>query len=51
MLCELQSIHDGKSMYDWEMVSWKLDEFESDKLVGNDYIPMEEDEDVRDYSN
>ena len=43
MLCELQSIHDGKSMYDWEMVSWKLDEFESDKLVDDDYIPTRED--------
>lgn len=43
MLCELQSIHDGKSMYDWGMVSWKLDEFESDKLVDDDYIPIRED--------
>ena len=43
MLCELQSIHDGKSMYDWGMVSWKLDEFESDKLVDDDYIPTRED--------
>ena len=43
MLCELQSIHDGKSMHDWEMVSWKLDEFESDKLVDDDYIPTRED--------
>ena len=43
MLCELQSIHDGKSMYDWENVSWKLDEFESDKLVDDDYIPTRED--------
>ena len=42
MLCELQSIHDGKSMHDWEMVSWKLDEFESDKLVDDDYIPTRE---------
>ena len=43
MLCELQSIHDGTSIYDWEMVSWKLDEFESDKLVDDDYIPTRED--------
>ena len=43
MLCELQSIHDGKSMYDWENVSWKLDEFESDKLVDDNYIPTRED--------
>ena len=43
MLCELQSIHDGKSMHDWELVSWKLDEFESDKLVDDDYIPTRED--------
>lgn len=46
LLGELQSIHDNATEYDWEMVSWKLDEFESDKLVGNDYIPMGEDEDV-----
>lgn len=43
MLCELQSIHDGKSDFDWEMVSWKLDEFESDKLVDDNYIPTRED--------
>lgn len=43
MLCELQSIHDGKSMYDWATVSWKLDEFESDKLIDDDYIPTRED--------
>ncbi len=42
MLGELQSIHDNATEYDWEMVSWKLDEFESDKLVDDDYIPTEE---------
>jgi hypothetical protein len=42
LLGELQSIHDNANEYDWEMVSWKLDEFESDKLVDDDYIPTEE---------
>ena len=42
LLGELQSIHDNANEYDWEMVRWKLDEFESDKLVGDDYIPTEE---------
>ena len=42
MLGELQSIHDGASDYDWEMVSWKLDEFESDKLVDDDYLELED---------
>jgi len=42
MLGELQSIHDNANEYDWEMVSWKLDEFESDKLVDDNYIPTEE---------
>ena len=39
MLGELQSIHDGTSDFDWEMVKWYLDEFESDKFVGDDYVP------------
>ena len=43
MLGELQSIHDGTSDYDWEMVQWKLDEFEVDKLIDDDYIPTRED--------
>ena len=42
MLGELQSIHDGASDYYWEMVSWKLDEFESDKLVDDDYLELED---------
>jgi len=42
LLGELQSIHDNAIDYDWEMVKWKLDEFESDKLVDDDYIPTEE---------
>ena len=46
MLGELQSIHDSANEYDWEMVSWKLDEFEVDKLVDDDYTPIEEDEDA-----
>ena len=41
MLCELQSIHDGTSDYDWEMVQWKLDEFEVDKLLGENYLKWE----------
>ena len=46
MLGELQCIHDGRSTYDWEMVEWQLDEFESDKLVGDNYVPTKDDEDV-----
>ena len=42
MLGELQCIHDGVSTSNWEMVEWQLDEFESDKLVDDDYIPTEE---------
>lgn len=42
MLGELQCIHDGASDYDWELVLWKLDEFESDKLVGDNYLKMED---------
>ena len=41
MLGELQSIHDGTSDYDWEMVQWKLDEFEVDKLLGENYLKWE----------
>ena len=51
MLGELQCIHDGKSVYDWEMVQWHLDEFELDKLEGDNYVSIKEDEDVRNYSN
>jgi hypothetical protein len=46
MLGELQCIHDGVSTSNWEMVEWQLDEFESDKLVGDNYVPTKEDEDV-----
>ena len=42
MLGELQSIHDGASDYDWEVIKWKLDEFESDKLVDDDYLELED---------
>ena len=41
MLGELQSIHDGTSDYDWQMVQWKLDEFEVDKLLGENYLKWE----------
>ena len=41
MLGELQCIHDGVSTSNWEMVEWQLDEFESDKLVGDNYVPTE----------
>jgi hypothetical protein len=46
MLGELQCIHAGVSTSNWEMVEWQLDEFESDKLVGDNYVPTKEDEDV-----